>query len=112
MKKSLKIHQNNQPLSAQLARVETSVSLLKNEVGALRKHVDVSLASTKNDLKDYADQRLVQLENRLDKKIERKMEDMLASHHNSLLDAISEVVINDRIKPLELRVGILESRKI
>ena len=84
----------------------------KSDLEKLRKHLDSSTDFIRTDLKDYSDVRLLQTEKKIEKKITENLEQALGTHQQALLEAISEVIINDRIKPLELRVGILETKKI
>lgn len=90
-------------------------SLTKKDLQDIGHLVDGRLQAQKRDIYD----RIGQLDKRFNasqaqqtEHFEKLLTTQLAEHHDSLIDAIETVVINDRIKPLELRVTGLEARKI
>lgn len=84
---------------------------IRADLSALRKHVDSSFDTVRDNIKNLV-QHFNESQVQQTQHFEKLLAEQLAEHHGSLVEAISEVVIKDRIEPLELRVTRLEARKI
>lgn len=75
-----------------------------NDLTGLRQHTDSSFEQVHAEIKD-----LVQHFNQSQVEQNRHFEGLLREHHESLIESINEVIINDKLGSLERRVSKLEA---
>jgi len=105
MKKAIKDQpvtygQMEQALDGQLDKVS---KMLQGQTEALKRYVNDRIESSEKSMVHTMTQNMGQM-------MEEKLKYHLAEHHESMVEAIEEIVIKDRIAPLEKRVGKLEHK--